>query len=139
MDLNKYSWVAWLLTSISWVVTYFVYKFTGLRTESNKVADNLLSQLHELEDLSLQYWINKSDDVFPYQLNLKLKRVASSAKELETLNRDWSYPKRELVDLRQSITLNIERDPRPVDEYSVRARQIMSSIVDLEKKVTRKL
>jgi hypothetical protein len=142
MDENNFQWIPWVLTVISWIVTlvvsFKVYKNTGKRTEINKLVDLIAQELHAIEDLSMEYWLDQSPNVYPYQLNLKLKRLIKYIRELEHLNDEFSYPASEIKNIRQAVTLDIE-GTRPVLEYSLRSRDIASSIEDIYKLLKRQI
>lgn len=139
MDLTKYSWIAWILTAASWFVTFLVYKYTGKRTEMNKTIDSLVTELHALEDMALDYWIKASKDIYPYQLNLTIKRITGLSRELCKIDEKWLFPSENIKLLRQSVTLNIEsRDGNGVSEYSQRAREIMGSVEDFKSVLARR-
>lgn len=131
MELKGLGWIAWILTVISWIVAHYLNRRAGLRTEVNKKIDLAIDTLFSLEDDALAYWIEESPSVYPYKLNLKMFRLVKLMQDLQKIHSKFSFPSHEVKELRQSITLDIERANRPVNAHSQRSHEISSSVHNL--------
>lgn len=130
----------WFVALAGWGVALWGWKVRGRQTreiadntEINRSIDACLQKIDELEQLSIDFWKDCDSKIVPAQLSSAVANCTFYTQQIAQLSPNRVFPSKAFVEVRKSITLNMEQEARGFDQQKSRISKIVRVIVRLKR------